>query len=207
MGQYYCATTIDKEGNLTVYTLQPTIFRKTKNYDYYNGIKLMEHSWAGNSFTDFFSKLIYKNPLAICWVGDYSLDAKEQAYEKNPDFRVPSEQYKDFYKAVWGDDSYPNHVDFKLGKRHFNYRSKYLVNHTKKCYFSMTPFAHKKNEWTIYPVSLLCAIGNGLGGGDYSHKYSDYDLVGTWALDIISIEDEAPEDYEYTSSPEFREEW
>jgi hypothetical protein len=205
MGQYYCATTIDKDGNLTVYSLQPTIFRKTRNYDYYNGIKLMEHSWAGNSFTDFFSRLIYNNPLAVSWVGDYSNDAKEQTYEQNPDFRIPSEQYEDFYKAVWGDDS--DHVDFELDKRHFNYRGKYLVNHTKKCYFSMSRFAHKSNEWTVYPISLLCAIGNGLGGGDYWSKNTDFDLVGIWALDVISIEDEVPEDYECIIPPKFEEKW
>lgn len=205
MGQYYCATTIDKEGKLTVYSLQPTIFKETRNYDYYNGIKLMEHSWVGNSFTDFFSKLIYKKPIAVAWVGDYANDAKEQTYECNPDFRIPCEQYEDFYKAVWSDDS--EHVDFEIGKRHFNYRGKYLVNHTKKCYFSMTPFAHKKSEWTIYPVSLLCAVGNGLGGGDYHKNSPDSHLVGSWALDIISIEDEIPEDYCYDEPPAFADEW
>lgn len=203
MGQYYCATTIDKEGNLNVYSLQPTIFRETGNFDYYNGIKLLEHSYVANSFTDFFSKLIYKNPLSIGWMGDYANSdfAKDMVMKRNPDFRIAPEQYLDFYKAVWGDDA--EHVDFKLCK-HFNYRNRYLVNHTKKCYFSMTSFTDKKDEWIIYPVSLLTCIGCFQGGGDYRSTDPDAELVGIWALDVISIEDEAPENYECITPPNFK---
>lgn len=207
MGQYYSATTIDKNGKLTVYSLQPSIFRETRNYDYYNGIKLMEHSWIGNSFTSFFSKLIYKNPLSVGWIGDYANSdfAKMQAFERNSDFRIPAEQYIDFYKSVWGDDS--EHVDFPYSKRHFNYRNRYLVNHTKKCYFSLNSFANKKGEWIIYPISLLTCVGCFQGGGGYHENNADSWLVGTWALDVISIEDEIPEGYTCDDVPKFAENW
>lgn len=204
MGQYYCATTIDKNGELTVYSLQPTVFRENRNYDYYNGIKLMEHSWVGNSFTSFFSKLIYKNPLSVGWVGDYAHSdfAKEQSLERNPDFRIPSEQYLDFYKAVWGEES--EHVDFSYGKRRFNYRNKYLVNHTKKCYFSLSPFAYKKDAWIVYPISLLTCVGCFQGGGDYHSNDPDSELVGIWAFDVLSIEDEIPGNYQEVDAPKFK---
>lgn len=207
MGQYYKAVTVDEKGKLTAYSLQPTIFRETRNFDYYNGVKLMESlAWSGNSFTDFFSRLIYKNPLKCSFWGDYSYDehAENQAKERNCDFNFSHDEYLTLYDNIWGENS--EDVDFLLNKRHFNYRGKYLVNHTKKCYFSMTPFAHKKDEWTIYPVSLLCSIGNGLGGGDFRGPVG-LDDVGTWALDVISIEDEAPENYECIAPPEFKEEW
>lgn len=203
MGQYYKAVTFDKEGNKTVYSLQSDMFRKERNFDFYNGIKLMEHSWIGNSFTDFFSKLIYKNPLAVVWVGDYASDAKTAAYERNCDFPVPEEKYETFCNSMWSEDT--ENVDFIYKRRHFGYRGKYLVNHTKKCYFSLNRFAHKKQKWIVYPISLLCAIGNGLGGGDYWG--ADEWLVGTWALDIISIEDEIPEGYSEDEIPDFYEEW
>ena len=55
------------------------------------------------------------------------------------------------------------------------------------------------------PVSLLTAIGNGLGGGDYCYAEQRND-VGIWALDLISIEDEEPQGY-WKSYVYFKEEW
>ena len=54
------------------------------------------------------------------------------------------------------------------------------MNHTKKVYV-------KKNG-RFHPLSLLTAEGNGSGGGDYYGP--NIDMVGTWARDIISMEDE-----------------
>jgi hypothetical protein len=48
--------------------------------------------------------------------------------------------------------------------------------------------------WCIHPLPLLTCIGNGYGGGDYMRPTpsSDYDMVGAWAWDEISIEDDSP---------------
>jgi hypothetical protein len=45
----------------------------------------------------------------------------------------------------------------------------------------------------IHPLPLLVSEGNGSGGGDYFGH--NQDLCGTWARDIISVEDSIPEDY------------
>jgi hypothetical protein len=59
----------------------------------------------------------------------------------------------------------------------------YIVNHTKKVYVKKTDGLH--------PLSLLTAEGNGRGGGDYNGP--NMDMVGTWARDVISMENEAPD--------------
>lgn len=71
---------------------------------------------------------------------------------------------------------------------------KYLINFTKKEYVVMPKYS--KREWRIHPLSLLCADGNGRGGGDYREMHdkdtgdlipNDYDKVGIWAYDKIGI--------------------
>ena len=53
---------------------------------------------------------------------------------------------------------------------------------------------YNENEWTIHPLPLLIAHGNGQGGGDYYG--SDMDKVGIWAFDHVYTSDEVPEGYE-----------
>ena len=66
------------------------------------------------------------------------------------------------------------------------------------------------DEWCLHPLSLLTALGNGKGGGDY-HGINE-DLIGYWAFDEISFEDADLED-ELLSQGfikqdlEFREHW
>ena len=50
---------------------------------------------------------------------------------------------------------------------------------------------HADNNDCINPLSLLTAVGNGKGCGDYFGLNSCD--IGIWAWDIISIEDEIPE--------------
>lgn len=44
----------------------------------------------------------------------------------------------------------------------------------------------ENNGWTVHPLPLLTAEGNGRGGGDYHEQNPDIELVGTWARDSIS---------------------
>jgi hypothetical protein len=74
------------------------------------------------------------------------------------------------------------------GKDPFVYRSvivpyTYIVNHTKKVYV--------KKTGDLHPLPILTAEGNGRGGGDYHGP--NIDMVGTWARDVISMENEAPD--------------
>ena len=55
----------------------------------------------------------------------------------------------------------------------------------------------------LYPVSLLTAVGNGKGGGDYG--WYNKQLVGIWAFDLISIEDEVSPNYTIKDTIIFKE--
>jgi hypothetical protein len=44
-----------------------------------------------------------------------------------------------------------------------------------------------------HPLPLLTCEGNGRGGGDYR---GDSPLIGSWARDIISVEEVKPEGFE-----------
>jgi len=130
---------------------------------YDNGMKLVEHSYVGNNFMNVVENLIGPNGM--------------------------------FYRSrlVWAGDyadkepgSEKNLYDMCEEKEPFVYRGAvvsypYIVNHTKKVYIE------KKGKF--HPLSILTAEGNGRGGGDY---HGSNTMVGTWARDVISMENEAP---------------
>ena len=51
-----------------------------------------------------------------------------------------------------------------------------------------------KDGWTIHPLSLLTAVGN--GRGDYGDECVDSYMVGAWAGNTLEITDVVPEGYE-----------
>ncbi len=71
----------------------------------------------------------------------------------------------------------------------------FLINHTKKLYVDYSKLPKDKDGWIVNPLPLLTALGNGRGGGDYYEDRPDYDKVGIWAHDILSIEFEIPEGF------------
>jgi hypothetical protein len=131
---------------------------------YNNGVKLTEHSYIGNNFMTIIENLIGPNGM--------------------------------FYRSrlVWAGDYADNEPSSEKNlhymckeKEPFVYRGDlvsytYIVNHTKKVYVKKTDGLH--------PLSILTAEGNGRGGGDYHGSNS---MVGTWARDVISMENEAPD--------------
>jgi len=132
---------------------------------YDNGMKLVEHSYIGNNFMNVVENLIGPNGM--------------------------------FYKSrlVWAGDYADKEPDSEKNlhtmceeKSPFVYKDNvasytYIVNHTKKVYV--------KKRSGVHPLSLLTAEGNGRGGGDYHGP--NMDMVGTWARDVISMENEAPD--------------
>ena len=62
---------------------------------------------------------------------------------------------------------------------------------TKKEYVKIPEY--NENEWTIHPLPLLCADGNGRGGGDYNG--TNMNKVGIWAYDKIGISNDIPNDF------------
>ena len=57
--------------------------------------------------------------------------------------------------------------------------NKYLINYDKAQYVKLPKC--KKGVWQIHPLPLLCADGNGRGGGDYNGINEN--MVGIWAYD------------------------
>ena len=81
---------------------------------------------------------------------------------------------------------------------------KYIINFDKKEYTVMPKYEPKK--WNINSLSLLCAFGNGLGGGDYHG--TDMDFVGRWAFDRIGLTNDKNAIKGFTKiTPKFKESW
>ena len=132
---------------------------------YDNGSKLVEHSYNSNNFMKVIENLIGPNGM--------------------------------FYKSrlVWAGDYADAEPDSEKtlhnmceGKEPLAYRGNlvsytYIVNHTKKVYI--------EKKGTFHPLSILTAEGNGRGGGDYDGP--NMEMVGAWARDVISMENEAPD--------------
>lgn len=190
MGQYYRQALL-QDGKVTIYESQYA--RKGRNswcnYEKYNGLKLMEHSWLLNPFMINMTRALYNHRGRLVWCGDY---ADEQGDFKN----VHWTEYKKIYNKQNDNRDLPV-LKGKRGK--FSYKHKYLVNHTHKCYLDFDLYISKckdKDGWCVHPLSLLTAIGNGRGGGDYGTEYPDSYVVGMWAGDELEVTNKAPEGYE-----------
>jgi hypothetical protein len=166
MGQYFKPVIINKE------TKNPEAWLLAHNYD--NGLKLMEHSYIGNTFMQAVEKTLLNNPQHLVWAGDYADPEEGNLYSQcGEDTEIKPEEPKD--KKLW-DIAYP-----------------YIINHTKKQYISKESLK-KPYRWLIHPLSLLTMEDcNGRGGGDF--QGSDVRL-GIWSGDQIEISDKEPEGYE-----------
>lgn len=169
MGQYYRPIILNEN--------KKTVSKWAHSFDYDNGSKLMEHSWFLNSFVGAIENELtrngsfYKSP--IVWAGDYA--DTEKTHKKNLYMRCTDKtQFKPDGLVV--DEKY-----------------RYIVNHDKKFYVDKTKVPADNDGWKIHPLPLLTCEGNGRGGGDY---YGENSIVGTWARDVISIEDEMPHGYD-----------
>lgn len=147
----------------------------------FSGMKLLEHSYIGNNYVNGVLEKIEDNPSSVAWVGDYA--------DEDTDF---TETYTaDDYKTAW---KYAKDSPFKrIPEVHTD---GYIVNHSKEQFLDLDKYIamNKENDWCLHPLTLLTAIGNGRGGGDYRGYNSN--LVGMWATDIIEYTREKP--YGYT---------
>lgn len=156
------------------------------------GLKLMEHSYLNNEWTDALAYLIYHHKVRVAHVGDYANEFPqyELAYNDHVS-RTPLN-----IRNIWGKDLYN---DEGLLNR-FDYSNKYLINWDKKLYIDFDKYKRKSttpwsDEVYVCPFTLLTALGNGRGGGDYYDEYPNAEIIGSWAWDSISIEDSKPEDF------------
>lgn len=172
MGQYYKPINLDK-------------FEWLYSHDYKSGLKLMEHSYTQNSFVGSVMNLLTKGKkwykTRIVWCGDYA----ETCFEN-----------LNLYGMAYDDEDYEMKLFKKIKPTPLKAElvpKAILVNHTKKEYVKLAECKEDGDGYTINPLPLLTAIGNGGGGGDYHGTNMAY--VGSWAGNIISVEFEEPRDY------------
>ncbi len=176
MGQYYNVI-VRRNG-------EDKVYNREVNGEY-TMAKLMEHSWWENNFCRALAKTLVDNPAKVCWCGDYAEEDECSELGFN-------------YNDVWGekDGCSIEGTDFSLSS------VKYLVNNDKRCYVDLEEYYSMCNrpeelqgkmyDRCIFPISLLTALGNGRGGGDYREENDD---VGSWAFDEIYLTNTLPEGY------------
>lgn len=180
MGQYYRAVILE-DGKRNVYD--------PMSMD--NGWKLMEHSWWLNDFCAAIAEKLFQEPRRLAWVGDYA-----ESEELLP---LCINRAK-----VWGERAKVK----KLERTNFNLDSvKWLVNKTKNVAIDLEAYKLKSIDkgWIVFPISLLTAIGNGRGGGDYHDSNPNYDAVGSWAWDELYLSNVLPESCSVDSELYFKE--
>ena len=177
MGQYYLIAVKEEDKPVAVY-------KPKTDKDQWVGLKLLEHGYLCTNVCKAVGKLLSGRPVQIAWCGDYS--------DEDGDYDCANGDLK--YDMVWGEDV----IERILKSARFGWKGKYLVNVTKKEYISFDKYfkncekAGVEKGWEICPFTVLTAIGNGRGGGDYSGVNEE--LAGTWAWDAICISGKKPTD-------------
>ena len=180
MGQYY-KFIILAENNEILLVIIP--------HDFGLGAKLMEHSYITNSQYD--NKMM--NTI------EYLLSPYSNNYHKSR--CVMTGDYADNEKNTDQNLYTMSKYCIPFQQGYVNININYIVNHTKKLYVNNI---NNNNNNIIHPLPLLICEGNGRGGGDYNG--TDYNLVGTWARDVISMEFDKPDNYTELIC-EFKEEY
>ena len=181
MGQYYRAILGDSFGfNCKVFD------RSVEGM--YTLAKLMEHSWWHNEFVNSFAEKLYNKQKRVCWVGDYADEPNDFKFRNNSAFYTPC------YTEVWG-----NQVEMQSTHlSDFTLDDKFLINIDSSEYIDLNRYKEQsqdKDGWIIHPLSLLTAVGNDRGGGDFHEGNIGYEYVGIWAWNLISIRDKAPRNF------------
>ena len=178
MGQYY-RPIIVVEGKA----------HKVNPLKFYEGQKLMEHAYFGNSVVtticSYLMKYASKNPR-LAWIGDYSdgveIKGKKFVYDDGQEIKSPIRAGIDI--------------------------PRFCIDVTQKEYVDLDEYAKLTDNWgdAIHPLPLLTACGNGAGGGDYFG--TDMDYVGRWAGDVIKLTNNVKSLKGYTKiEPKFEEKY
>lgn len=173
MGQYYKVLVTDEKGQEKIY--EP------------NGLKLIEHSWWYNPFCSTIAKKLFDKPHKIAWVGDYSNEDSDRLQELGID-----------YSKIWGEENERAEIS-KLRRNELDLDTvKYLVNVDKEIFIDLKEYKEASQDRdgnALFPLSLLTALGNGKGGGDYFGEEGE-GFVGYWANDTIYFSNTEPKSYE-----------
>lgn len=197
MGQSYIAFVTDQNDQTKI--CNPINYLSDKDRTgnkYCIGTKLTEHSYIGNPFADDVSRLIYKNPCKVAWVGDYACGDTTEA-ERFSKKGLSAELVDKTFKEDFDEEKFAAvHGDL------FDWKGTFIVNHSTHEYIDMDKYVSQfmdidgNSDCLILspmsPLSLLTAAGNGLGGGDYYNKFPCHSEVGKWCNDTLSIQENAP---------------
>ena len=196
MGQYYKGVILNEE--------KTEVINALNCYAHNNGAKLMEHSYIGNHYVRAYEHLLattFKGKPFV-WCGDY---ADTDWYSKGWTF--DDDKAKDNFYDKYGYNFEGSYIDTdfypSLPYNKLRYY-KYILNYDTKQYVKLPK--HKKGVWQIHPLPLLCADGNGRGGGDYNGINEN--MVGIWAYNHIGVGNDIPTDDYWTElKTDFKEEW
>lgn len=176
MGQYYRPVIETENGRVAIGTYLD---------GEYECAKLMEQSWFSVPFVLAVASLIYNKKAKIAWVGDYADNSVDE---------FPNIPVQEIYEDVWESEV----IMKELKSSDFTLENKFFVNHDLKEYLDLNKYYKEntdKDGYCTNPVSLLTAIGNGLGGGDFDGDKEQVENVGKWAWDTLEITDEPPKKY------------
>lgn len=166
MGQYYMP--VIKRGKK---------LRRVYSHEFDNGLKLTEHSYIDNNFVNIVANNLVENPAQLYWCGDYA---------EVGDF-ISESMFNRIYGYAW-DRKKNNGTTLEDTKEEFDWNKDwYYINLTKKKYIKVP----KPGMWVYSPISLLTAIGNGRGGGDYQ---GDNKMIGAWAGHKVYLSETKPDE-------------
>lgn len=191
MGQYYKPIVLKQNWKEEEQPIAGTL----SPYDYDNGAKLMEHSYVGNDFVKAAMRMIEfigkGKAVPFVWCGDYAdpVDTSKHPVKKDENGNLVGgiDLYSCAYAWIGDDKDSKEYEDLKNALQNVSTGEKcYIINETKK-QFARIP-DYDEDKWLIHPLPILCADGNGRGGGDYGYYASqNMKLVGTWAHDEIRL--------------------
>ena len=172
MGQYFKPVIIDKKDSKKVVA-------SLHAHDFYNGLKLMEHSYVGNNFVNTFASLIndedgkYKG-YPMVWCGDYADDVLEG---------------KNYYDIARDNNTDEDVKDLKINE----YR--YFINKTKKEFVDIED-CPMKDYIIVHPLPILTCLGNGRSH-DYMPNEGELKIIGSWATDVVVSSNKCPNEKTY----------
>ena len=191
MGQYYKPIVLKQNWKEEEQPIAGTL----SPYDYDNGAKLMEHSYVGNGFVKAAMRMIEHigqgKAVPFVWCGDYAdpVDTTNHPVTKDDKGNTVGgiDLHSCAYDWIGDDNDSKDYEDLKNALQNVSVdKKRYIINETKKQFVCIPKF--DKDKWLIHPLPILCADGNGRGGGDYGYyATANMKLVGTWAHDEIRL--------------------
>lgn len=157
MGAYYKPVCIDTNSSI-------------RSFDFGSGLKLMEHSWIGNTFCNAVLYEIehgsWKNKR-ISWVCDYD-DANYDYYSNSSEITFKQEEIEEI--------------------ENYSTNGVFVLNLDKKEFFSYDVVAKiwsAEPEWVVNPLPLLTSSTTcDMGGGDYRYSHN---LRGSWSFGRLLV--------------------